>query len=1250
MIELLSQNVKGLGQEFKRRKVFNWLHNSTASIFFLQEIHSTVKDEQIWKAEWGGQNVIFSHGESNAKGVCILFKNNLAIDIHNSIVDESGRYIVLDVTVDSMRMVLCNLYGPNHDDPYFFIHLFGQIEALQESNIVIAGDFNTISDPEVDKLGGNPHKNKNSRQALNALKEEMDIVDIWRIRNPNTHEFTFRCMRPERILSRLDYFLISSSLSNIVEETYIRPGYLSDHSNIRIKLSIMDVPRGNGFWKLNCQLLHDTEYIDQIKSTIKDISALNRDVNPHLMWETLKVAIRSSTIEYAARKKKSKNNVVTALEHRLNRLEQLSRFQHSENVEKSINEIKEELDTYIAEKTRGSMIRSRARWVEEGEHSTKYFFNLEKRNYNAKTMKCLRKRDNSIISDSKEILRELEFFYKGLYTSKFKIGQPSFQEFENLERPRVSDDDRLNLDGPLRENEIIQALKSSKNNKTPGTDGLPVEFYKMFWQDIRPYLMAAYEYTYEVGIMSYSQRQGIITLLPKKDKDVLLVKNWRPISLLNVDYKILAKILANRIKKVVHYLIGVEQTGFIDGRYIGENIVKILSILEYCEENDIPAVLIAIDFEKAYDSVEWSAVEYAFQFFDFGPEIINWIKVLYKGINSCVINNGNFSQFFELERGVRQGCPLSPYLYIVVAELLAIMIRKNKDIEGIDIEGTIHKIMQFADDTTILSMLKQESITAIFQTFDIFEGVTGLKINYDKTELLRIGSLCNSQAKLYTQKPVNWTNDPLLILGVNVTQSRKDLVEANFPQLLTKIQNVSKIWKMRNLTIYGKILLAKSLLISQLTYKLSLLPTPSKEYLKEVNSLISNFIWNDKPPRIAKDILLLPLEKGGLKLTDIVFQEKGLKISWVKRILEESKEDLRKMANLTIPDCDGLIWLGNLKVVDVDLVRIGNKGNMWDSILSAWCSYNYREPITVEEILNQPLWYNSHIRRQNKPFVIRALYNRGLVYIKDIVNVEQGQIMSFSEVTVLSGHLQLNIFYNQLLSAIPQKWKQTLRQSCHIDAWVEIIPNVKVICKVQKITKFIHQKMTEKLPIDLTRKIKWESDLNITISEDDWLGFFTNMYEATIYNKLRFLQYRLLHRTLVTNVQRFKWGTLETDVCSFCGMAPELYSHLFYKCEFVKILWTRFFVWLARRSGLKLNYSMTEILFGVKNNNSTDKLINTLILIIKQYIYAVKCQRRMPNLNELLKRIYKMMLVERYLAGKNNKWHFFNEKWGVIEW
>ena len=1146
--------------------------------------------------------------------------------------------------------MLCNIYGPNNDDPSFFALVNAEIESLNEDNRIIGGDFNCILDPVLDKQGGNPHKNKNAREMISTIMEEEDFVDIWRIKNPISQEFTFKCMRPEKIFSRLDYYLISSGIGDLVEEVRIAPGYLSDHSNVRIKLRMIENTRGRGFWKFNCQLLHDKEYIDLIKGTITNISTSNREANPHLLWETMKVAIRSSTIEYASRKKKAKENVVNALEHRLQRLEHILLSKPSENVEKSINEIKEELDIYIAEKTRGAMVRSRARWVEEGEHSTKYFFNLEKRNFNNKTMQCIRKNDNSVSSDPMEILTELKTFYNKLYTSKFVDDEPDFTKFKDLERPVLDDNEQEDLERQIEENEILSALKSCKNNKTPGSDGLPAEFYKMFWQDVKQFLMASYKYTAEENMLSLTQKQGILTLIPKKDKDVLLVKNWRPLSLLNMDYKLLAKVIANRMKKVIGKIIHSNQTGFISGRYIGENLVKILSILEYCENNDMPAVLIAIDFEKAYDSVEWSAVEYALQFFNFGPNLRKWAQTFYTDISSCVINNGYFSDFFQLHRGVRQGCPLSPYIYIIVAELLAIMIRSDQDIEGININGIQYKIFQFADDTCSVSMFSKRSLNAIFRAFRHFEKATGLKINYDKTEILRIGSLRNTNAKIYTQKPVNWTNDPLLVLGIQVTQSKSDLFQANFPQLIVKLQNVCKVWAMRDLTIYGKVLITKSLLISQLVYKLSILPTPNLEYMKEVNNIISKFVWNGKPPKIAKRTLMLPLEKGGVRYMDIVIQERALKIAWVKRIVEGKNEELQNLVRLAIPDCERIIWEANLNIKDIDKIVLTDSKGIWGSVLRAWCIFNYKEPNTPEEILSQMLWYNSNIQRQGKPYINRNLLNLQLHNMFHIVGFN-GHILPYTEMAGFNERQALVLQYNQLISAIPQRWKQILLQNTQGIIFQHLaITKLAEICKADKVTKLVYQKEIESLPVDATRRVKWGLELNINIDEQEWLAFFGYMYESTYYNKLRFLQFRLLYRTLVTNTHRHSWGLIPTDLCTFCGVAQETYLHLFCQCEYSKILWTKFFVWLARVSSLKLNYEDKDLLFGIRNNNSIDKLINTLLLIVKQYIYSVKCQERMPNLNELFKKVYKMMLVEKYLAYKNNKPHIFNEKWHVIEW
>ena len=1242
MIKILSQNVRGLGNEFKRRKTFNWLHQSQASVFLLQETHSTSSVEAQWKSEWGGKNMFFSHGESNARGVCIIFKNSINLDIHDIISDEYGRYLILDITIDNIKLLLCNIYGPNNDDPYFFELFFEHLDHFEETNKIIGGDFNLILDPSLDKRGGNPHKNKNSREMLNFIMEECNLVDIWRAQHPDTFQYTFRCMNPERIFTRLDFFLISDSMQCFVEESKIAPGYLTDHSNVQITVKTQNNEKGKGFWKFNCLLLQDPDYVALIKNVIKETVEYNIEADPGWKWETIKLAIRSKSIQFASRKKRSKDNIVAALNNRLQKLEQKMDSNPSQETEKNIKETQEDLDTFMAEKTRGAMIRSRARWVEEGERSTKYFYNLEKRNFNSKTLQCIRKNE-IVINNNRNILDELKAFYQKLYKSRFNNENPCYEGLEDLNRPQLDCNEKAAMEKPIAEMEVLKALKSCQNNKSPGTDGFPAEFYKFFWSDIKPYFLDSIQYSFLNDTLSYSQKQGIITLIPKKNKDMLLIKNWRPLSLLNMDYKLIAKVIANRIKAVVQKIIHNDQTGFISGRYIGENLVKILSIIEHCEENDIPALLISIDFEKAYDCVEWSAVDYALKFFNFGDTISKWVHILYNGANSCVINNGHFSNFFNLQRGVRQGCPLSPYLFIIVAELLAIRIRNNPEIKGIEINGHMQKILQFADDTCLSVLYDPDSVNAVIQTFDSFEHFSGLKINYDKTDILRIGSLKNTDAMFYTQKHINWTNDPLLVLGIKIPQSLADLCQINFPELLVKMKNTTKLWKARNLTLYGKVLISKSLLLSQLVYKLSILPKPSAEFLKDVNTVVSKFIWNDKPARISKNILKQPLEKGGLKFVDIEDQHRGLKIAWVKRILN-TQSNLMVFAQTKIPYIEDLIWRCNLHSKDIK--SLFQLGSIWTDILESWCIYNYYEPNNVEDILSQVLWYNSFIRKNNLPFIEKSLFSNGIIYVRDLID-ETG-CLNIPE-SVSHAHI---MSFNSVIAAVPQKWKQVLSNSGYVD-FSDTAVRYKiddVLNHQGKIPRFIYSKIIEHIPLDFKRKTKWEFDFNITINEEQWFGFFTNLYISTYHNKLRIFQYKLLQRILVTNIDRFQWGSVDDNTCSFCGTAPETYFHMLIECKYIKILWSKFLNWIARVSHIHLTPSNEEIIFGIAVQNETDKLINCLFLICKQYIYSVKCSGGFPNLNQLYKRCYKQMLVEKYIAFKNNKVREFDNKWNIIEW
>ena len=304
-----------------------------------------------------------------------------------------------------------------------------------------------------------------------------------------------------------------------------------------------------------------------------------------------------------------------------------------------------------------------------------------------------------------------------------------FTENENVRK--VTEDQKESCEGEITETEMLNVLKTCKNNKSPGSDGFPAEFYKVFWNDIKTFLLKAINMAYHNGILSNSQRHGVISLLPKKDKNILELSNWRPITLINQDYKLASKCIAYRIKKVLPDIIHEDQTGYIKDRYIGENINRIMNLIDYTDEQDIPALLVLIDFEKAFDSLEWNFIRKVLQYFNFGPSLLKWIDTLYTDIQNCVINNGWTSKAFSPSRGVRQGCPLSPYLFVLSIEILSIFIRNDSNIEGIKIDAHEFKISQYADDTSLTLLASENNLTSAINVFKDFQKNFWLKNKYE---------------------------------------------------------------------------------------------------------------------------------------------------------------------------------------------------------------------------------------------------------------------------------------------------------------------------------------------------------------------------------------------------------------------------------------------------------------------------------------------------------------------------------------
>ena len=242
---------------------------------------------------------------------------------------------------------------------------------------------------------------------------------------------------------------------------------------------------------------------------------------------------------------------------------------------------------------------------------------------------------------------------------------------------------------------------------------LHLSFFKFFWKDIGYFLLKSVNESFKKGVLSTSQKLGIISILPKADKSREFLKNWRPISLLNVSYKLLSSCIANRIKQVLQHIIHENQRGFMKGRYIGENTRIVYDIIQISNKHKIPGMILLVDFEKAFDSVSWSFMYKALHFFNFGPDIIRWVKTLYADAKLCVIQNGIFSEFFNIGRGCRQGDPVSPYLFNICVEIMGILIRQNNNIKGIHIVKEFC-LFQYADDTILFLDGTEKSLNLLW--------------------------------------------------------------------------------------------------------------------------------------------------------------------------------------------------------------------------------------------------------------------------------------------------------------------------------------------------------------------------------------------------------------------------------------------------------------------------------------------------------------------------------------------------------
>ena len=597
------------------------------------------------------------------------------------------------------------------------------------------------------------------------------------------------------------------------------------------------------------------------------------------------------------------------------------------------------------------------------------------------------------------------------------------------------------------------------------------------------------------GTLGTSQKQAIITLIEKSGKDTRYLNGWRPISLINVDCKIISKILVSRIKQYLPRLINSDQTAFVDGRYIGGPVRIISDVLEYTKNENIEGILFAADYAAAFDTVDLCFLYAVLHKFGFPPYFIRWIRILHSNSESCVINNGYTTGYFKISRGTRQGDPLAAYLFILIIEILATMIRNENHIEGIRIKEKFIKQCFYANDATFFLKDKQ-SLGMLLNVIEQFSKYSSLKLNKTKSEIAWIGAKRFSVEQIGTFPLTNLTQQAIKILGIYFTYDTNSRNKLDFDKVETKLKRMLDTWKQRQLTIFGRKEIVGTLALSQVYYVTNMLDPPENN-LKRIKQLILDFIWNGRRPKIKYNSLIGPHDKGGITLPDIYLKIKTQRIKWVQNLLQNNLDKWK-----IIP----LHYM--TKVINTTFIRSSfdtkylplNLPDFYRNAMQVWAEFAHGQPMRARDVLIQPLWCNKHINLCQKYILNKELMSIGIgfIFIGDIVKSD-GVLKQLHELVAMNSDIYKRQFLNwcSLIRSIPKEWLTLIENNRNITELTSELTN-SVLFKQELIqmdsmnSPQIYKLLLENIFEEPTAKSK------INCNNSEWKEMCSNIYKTSI--------------------------------------------------------------------------------------------------------------------------------------------------------
>eukprot|EP00253_Pinus_taeda_P006959 PITA_06959 len=816
MIKILSWNNRGLGHHSKINALTDLIAQEKPSIILLQEMkqRETVVSQTIGKYKNYRGSICEARGASG--GITTIWNQN-DWQCESEIVEQHWIKIVLKNNNSQQQIVIFNVYVPNHyrDKGNCWETLSNHILEGDSNNTIVGSDFNLILHAN-EKRGGkflpDPFRNQ-----MENVMHIGDLIDT----TPKNRKFTWnnRRLGSHNIMERLDRFLVNISILSTFSSvnSAIFHFSASDHYPITLELKI-HCNLGPLPFKFN-QLWSEQQ---STRNIIQHTWRQHIEGSPSFIWESKLKNVQAALRKWAKSCYKEPDHSKKLQEEEL--YIKLSKIKRQEE---------EKWHT-----------KSRQVWLESGDKNTSFFHKQAAARQARNTITAISDSAGTIHVEQTNIKEAATEHFKDLLTEV-----PEEETYDDLLQhlhPKITDDLNKKLTAEIKEEEIADAIWTLHPNKSPGPDGFPISFYRDYWELIKKDLIKYIKWIKKKGKIGGYTNATHLALIPKENRPSNFSR-FRPISLCNSSYKIFTKIIASRLKTLLPMLISDNQGGFIANRQISDSILLVQEAIHSSQARNEKGFILKLDLANAFDRVRHSFLFAVLQKMGFSPLFINVIRSCISGPWIAPLINGRPGPSFQSSRGLRQGCPLSPYLFILMEESFSSALDQKRQsglITGIKFEDGIKNIndSQFSDDTLLLGGASTIISRRFKSLLDKFMRYSGGKINYLKSCIygwnVSAQTIHNIANTFGVPCKLDW--DSFSYLGMLVTSGKAKT--GVWDLMLDKMKRKIQRWGTSWLNPAGRQVLLKSGLSSLPLYQFSLAHAPASFHQK-MDSILRYFLW-----------------------------------------------------------------------------------------------------------------------------------------------------------------------------------------------------------------------------------------------------------------------------------------------------------------------------------------------------------------------------------------------------------------------